>query len=220
MTMMNKIRKIIWDWNGTLVDDLSISLATLNEALLMAGNHPIGEKYYRENFDFPVRDFYKNVGLSFSDKDFDRYSAQFMDSYFRKIPQVTLHNGVTDMLFMLKQKGIRQFILSAMEQSLLEKMVRDFGIYDYFENIQGLENLHAHSKTDAGRVLLEKNGGPTNTLMIGDTRHDFEVAEKLGIECCLLSCGHHTIERLEKTGAPVFSGHKELLKHLEQNQRL
>ena len=51
--------------------------------------------------------------------------------------------------------------------------------------------------------MKQINLSPQEILMIGDTDHDFEVAGVIGIDCLLLSHGHHCSKRLKKTGAKV-----------------
>lgn len=216
---MKDFKNIIWDWNGTLLDDVDISLATLNEALSRAGIPKIDRVYYREHFDFPVREFYRKVGLHFSDGDFDRYSAAFMDSYLQKSKNIVLFPAAADLLDYFRQNSIKQYVLSAMEQVMLEGMLQNFVITEYFDRIQGLENLHAHSKADAGEKLMKISGAdPQQTLMIGDTLHDFEVARKMNVSCFLLASGHQTKQRLEAAGVPVFDNHVEILQYFKKNQ--
>lgn len=45
--------------------------------------------------------------------------------------------------------------------------------------------------------------------MIGDTIHDFEVAEKLGINCLILADGHQSVERVKKVAPHVLSGRRD-----------
>ena len=87
-------------------------------------------------------------------------------------------------------------------------------IFDYFEAVAGLDHHYATSKIERGEELIRKYNIPKKkTIMIGDTIHDFEVAEKLGIPCVLIANGHQSEERLRSTGSPVISDLTELLKN-------
>jgi len=79
-----------------------------------------------------------------------------------------------------------------------------------------LDNPWAEGKIEVGRRFMERTAcRPGETLLIGDTAHDFEVAGALGIQCVLLTCGHHPRAKLEPTGAPVLGSPMEALSWLE-----
>jgi len=73
----------------------------------------------------------------------------------------------------------------------------------------------AHSKVEAGVKLIEELGvGGSDTLVIGDSSHDAEVAQALGAKCCLVSAGSESYVRLESNGYPVFSRLEEVIAYL------
>jgi phosphoglycolate phosphatase len=192
---------IIWDWNGTLLNDVGICIEAMNE-LLTAGNLPILTiDKYREVFTFPVQDYYSEIGIDFSRESFEIIGHDFMDLYFEKLPGCKLHSGVKEVLKVFRSAGIHQFILSAMEQNALEKSLFDFGIRDYFLGVYGIDNHLAAGKTDRAHQLIAHHKlNPTTTLMIGDTLHDLEVAKELNFDVLLIASGHQSTQRLtEKT---------------------
>jgi phosphoglycolate phosphatase len=112
----------------------------------------------------------------------------------------------------LQTKNIRQFILSAMKQDMLEETLRFHGILSVFEKVAGLDNHYAASKIDRGRELLVSSHiNPEKTCMIGDTLHDAEVARELDISCILIADGHQSKKRLETSGVKVLSSLSDLL---------
>ena len=66
---MNKTPYIIWDWNGTLIDDVSAAVNALNRMLSIRGVAPVTRDFYRAHFGFPVRPFYAVVGLDLEKED-------------------------------------------------------------------------------------------------------------------------------------------------------
>jgi len=103
------------------------------------------------------------------------------------------------------------FILSAMEQQVLEKTVTDNDIHHFFEDLCGLSDNFAVSKVANGKSLINKRGlNPERTLMVGDTIHDYEVAQAIGCKCVLIAKGHQSKERLLTTGAHVLDGLDEI----------
>ena len=109
--------------------------------------------------------------------------------------------GVVSVLSGLKEMGVRQYILSALQENLLEDMLERFGIRDYFEGVCGSDNIYADGKIARGeRMLDEYPIEPRETLMVGDTLHDAEVAEALGFNIRLYAGGHNSAERLREKG--------------------
>lgn len=203
---------IIWDWNGTLLNDIDLCVKSMNK-LLKARNLPqISQNVYRDVFSFPVKDYYQTIGFDFSKEDFETPAHQYIDLYYEGFDGCSLQNETEKVLDYFWQKKIRQFVLSAMEHRMLEKTLKAKGIFGYFEGVAGLTDHLAVSKVDQGKLLIGKfNIEPAETWIIGDTVHDFEVASEMGVKCILIADGHQSEERLLKTGAPVLQNIGQLL---------
>jgi len=206
---------IIWDWNGTLLNDLDLCVSSIN-VLLEKRNLPVlSARKYKEVFSFPVRDYYEAIGFDFGKEDFEVPAMEFIDLYEKGVEKCTLQNGALEILNFLKEKGMRQFVLSAMHQEMLERTLKHNGIFRFFEGVAGLGDHFAVSKVQRGRQLIGQfNIETENTWMIGDTIHDFEVAQELGIRCILVADGHQSQERLLKTGVTVLDELKKLQEFL------
>jgi phosphoglycolate phosphatase len=205
------MKTIIWDWNGTLLNDLDFCISTIN-TLLEKRNLPLlnGQKY-KEVFSFPVKDYYEVIGFDFSKEDFSIPAKEFIDLYENGVANCSLHGSAIDMLSYFKEKGVRQFVLSAMQQNMLEQTLKHNSIFDFFEGVFGLDNHYAVSKIERGEQLLtEFNIEKDKAWIIGDTNHDYEVAKKLEIKCILISDGHQSGARLKDTGVLVIPSLGEL----------
>ena len=190
---------ILWDWNGTLLDDTEAALATLNEMIAVRGGQPIGMEFYRDHFAFPVRPFYDKIGIIAHDEDeWNGIAREYHEVYGRQ-PKKLNPLAVTA-LEMAKEAGCRQSMISALRQDLLEADMARNGVTKYFERICGSDNLDGASKLDRARVLLQtlSDTVPSGThfVLIGDALHDKEVADVLGIDCILCAQGSHAAWRL------------------------
>lgn len=195
---------IIWDWNGTLLNDLDSCVDAIN-ILLKERNLPLlSKEKYLEIFDFPVVDYYKQIGFDFSKEPFDVPAKQYIDLYVSKLGECSLHENVTKVLSFFRNKGYAQMVLSAAEHNKLVDSISFFGILEFFDTISGLDNDFAASKTDLGIEMLRSRGiSPARVCLIGDTTHDFDVAQALGCKCVLIPDGHQNRKRLSETGAVV-----------------
>lgn len=208
---MAKYTTIIWDWNGTLLNDVSICIKAMNKLLNERGISPLTENRYRDVFTFPVRDYYEQIGFDFSVEEFDTPALKFIEHYQNFLPMAGLFPEVDAVLRQLKNNSINQYILSAMEHNSLLLSVRSLGIEKYFTAIAGIDNHFAKSKINRGIKLIDDmNIDRSKTLMVGDTLHDMEVAEALGINCVLVSQGHQTAKRLKVNRNIVINSLSEL----------
>jgi phosphoglycolate phosphatase len=205
------MNSVIWDWNGTLLNDVELCISSINVLLRQRNLAQINSKTYREVFSFPVQEYYKTLGFDFEKEDFSVPAHQYIDLYYAGFDNCSLQINAVEVLNHFSEKGIRQFVLSAMEHEMLEETLKIKGIFHFFEGVAGLRDHFAVSKMDAGKQLIRDFGiDREKTLMIGDTTHDFEVARQLGIKCRLIADGHQTRERLEKTGEIVIGSLQEL----------
>jgi len=197
---------IIWDWNGTLLDDVDLMVEVIGE-LLDEHNLPrIDRQQYCEVFGFPIKNYYRALGFDFDKVAFEKLSEKFIAGYRRGLPTTRLHPGMKDLLHSIHQSQISQFVLSAAEESYLEEQLKHFGIRHYFAEVYGLKDHHAASKLERGEDLMREVKIPREaTILIGDTDHDLAVGKALGIEVLLLAHGHQSLPRLRAHHQGVIS---------------
>jgi len=213
--MIKKIcnyKHIIWDWNGTLVDDVWLVVEVMNKMLKKRHLPRIDSKKYREIFDFPVTKYYSKLGFDFSNESFEELTDEFISEYYARFNGCKLFDEVEEVLKKIRDRGISQSILSASKEDVLIEKIKHYGIDEYFCRIIGLENHYAESKVERGKKWIAKlNLKPQEVLLIGDTIHDFDVSKHMGCDCLLVANGHHSYERLAKLGIDVVSRLKEII---------
>ena len=213
MPIRQELKSVIWDFNGTLIDDLDHIVRSVNVQLANRELPQLTKEYYRAIFGFPVEDYYRRVGFNLETESMADLSSEFFATYGPGLKDCLLHDGVIETLRRFESIKVRQFVLSAMEEDLLRSMIEHLGLSGYFEVVYGLAHLEGDSKISRGRDLLRDfNIEASTTLLIGDTDHDAEVAEALGLSVALISKGHQSPERLRDTGHPVY----ELYQNLSQ----
>ncbi len=215
--MLNKAYKhIIWDWNGTLLDDTWLCVEVLNGLLCEHGRPEVTEDDYRMHFGFPVVDYYRHLGFATDPMSFQAVSEQFIGAYEARWLECRLHEGTTDVLNLFRRAGVSHSVLSAAKQEALDFGVSHFGLREYFIELVGLDNILAHGKVDLGKRWMQRLPWESEEiLLIGDTLHDFEVSQAIGCDCVLLAHGHHLPDRLLRCGVPVIDNFGMLLSNLE-----
>jgi phosphoglycolate phosphatase len=193
----DNIRVVIWDWNGTLLNDVEYCLNILNNLLIINQLKPLTLEQYRNIFTFPVRDYYQKAGFDFSKKSFEELGKIFMNFYEINKYSLSLFNGVIEVLKYFESIKIEQYLLSAYKQDKLEDFVEFFNIKKYFKKIKGHDNIYATGKTHLGIELRKEiNYSREEIVLIGDSLHDYEVAELIDAEAILISNGHQSAEKL------------------------
>jgi phosphoglycolate phosphatase len=211
-TAIGRYKGIIWDWNGTLLDDTHLAVAAMNNMLARRGLPVLSVDRYKALFTFPVREYYREVGFDFEQEPFEIPAMEFIDQYNRQVWDCTLQADALRVLNHFRDEGMSQYILSAMQQETLDQCLVFYGISHFFGHVSGLDDHYAHSKLVTGRVMLNKLPfEPGELLLIGDTLHDFEVASELGIACILISNGHQSHDRLKNAGVQVIGNLSQLL---------
>jgi phosphoglycolate phosphatase len=193
----SRYRHIVWDWNGTLLDDVDYSIAVMNGLLARRRLPLLDLARYHELFDFPVREYYFRLGFDPARDSFEELSVEFISAYDAHRWDCRLHPAAPEILAAATRAGVTQSILSAYRQETLHEIVAHFGLTHHFLRLTGLDNIFAHSKAELGRAWLAELGLPSAVvLLIGDTLHDLDVARHMGVDCVLVAAGHHPAARL------------------------
>ena len=200
------ISHIVWDWNGTLLDDVALCLSALNSVGGRRGIPPLTLERYRGIFTFPVIDYYKAAGFDFTHEPFSSPAEEWVAAYKDGVRTLARpYAGAGAVLACLARAGFRQTLLSAHEHELLVELVCHFGLDSHFSRIMGIGDIYAAGKCELGLAWLAESGvAPEAILMIGDTLHDNEVAQAMGVLCILIAEGHQSRERLREAGVPVL----------------
>ena len=200
----SKYTHLVWDWNGTLLNDSRLCVGIMNDLLQKRHKPGITLQKYREIFMFPVRDYYQEAGFNFAIEPFESLAEEYIREYDNRSQECNLQPKAVDVLNVCAEKNLSQYLLSASQQGPLEINVNHYGLNRYFHRIVGLPDYYAKGKVDTGRKLVsELDASAENIVLIGDTIHDYEVAQAIGIDCILFSGGHQSKERLEECGTTV-----------------
>ena len=209
---MPKYKYIIWDWNGTILDDLMLNLEVENTLLSRRGRKLIsGVEEYHEKFQFPIIKFYEDLDFDLKNEKFEDIAKEYVAEFDERFYELEVFADAKDAISDFKAKGITQIILSQTEQKWLEKQVEHHNMTELFNELLGARDIYVKGKVAMALKWIEEcDISPSDVLMVGDTVHDFEVAESIGCDCVLIARGHNSKERLLTTGAMVADNIDEL----------
>ena len=209
-----KYKNIIWDWNGTILNDTPVAVEATNILLQRFGYPTITLEYYRENVETPIVNFYSKIF------DLNKHNVEMIDDewgilYDQLSEKINLHAGVKEILRSFANENQNQIILSAFKTIEITKYARRFSIEHYFDDILGTQNIVMESKTVRGKRYMQEHGfAPKQTLYIGDTVHDYEAACGLGVDCVLFSGGQQSPKLLKQCGVPVYDTFADIANQL------
>jgi phosphoglycolate phosphatase len=208
---MSRFKHIIWDWNGTLWDDTWLCVEINNHMLRRRGLPEIDLETYREKLCFPVDRYYCQLGFEYDREPYSLLAEEFIGEYTRRRYECVLHGDARALIARLNGAGIPQAVLSAYQHDTLLQAVDYFKLTACFDAVIGLDDIYASGKVENGlRYIASLQLDPAGVLFIGDTVHDFEVAEAMGVRCILIAHGHNSRPRLEACGVPVYGSLTEV----------
>lgn len=194
---------ILWDWNGTLLNDVQYAIGVRNRVFPKFELPAIEslEEYHRQ-FTFPVKIYYTRAGVT--EENFSAVAHAWMDEYVRGCGTVPLFADAVAALDAFQQAGFAQAVLSASKADTLRMQLEVAGILDRFDDVLGLSHIYATSKEEIGKAYLARQAvDPRLCVMLGDTLHDAEVARAMGCGCVLVARGHQSRETLLTADVPV-----------------
>ncbi|MBR6917932.1 MAG: HAD family hydrolase [Clostridia bacterium] len=204
---------VIWDFNGTIADDVMIGIDAANVVLSRRGMPLIVDvEKYREMFCFPIRAYYEKLGFDFDAEPYEKPADEWTAEFIKREPTLKTHEGCVEVLSAIKSAGIPQIIISSSELVMLERELEILGIRDYFDDVLGKSDNYASGKVEMAKEWAR--GKKYNAVFIGDSVHDLETAKAICADCILFSGGHDLRARLAGTGMPVVDSLRDVLNYM------
>jgi phosphoglycolate phosphatase-like HAD superfamily hydrolase/ADP-ribose pyrophosphatase YjhB (NUDIX family) len=185
-------RNLIFDWSGTLVDDLGPVIEATNAVLVRYDKEPLDREGFRRRFRLPYREFYLEV---LPQVPLEELEALFRPAFDAAVTPVTVLPHAREKLEWCSALGIRTFVLTSMDTTAFERQMNDFGLRDLFEaTYSGVLD-----KREVIHRILETHGlDPAETAFVGDMTHDVETARHGGVSSIAVLTGYNHPEVLAK----------------------
>lgn len=205
-----RYKNIVWDYNGTIIDDARLAVDAENLVLQSYGLPEITLEYYLKECEMPILNFYNKI-FKMEDYDFSEIAERFVSNYDKLFDTADIFPEVREMIEALSVSGYNQGVISGFESSRLKSSLRKFGLDGYFRFMSGSDDIDCGDKSERAVMVVRKYGfDPKETLFIGDMYHDYETARKVGADCVLIAKGHQDAEVLRSYGITVLDSAEEL----------
>jgi len=197
------VAHLVWDWNGTLLDDLALVVAATNSSLASIGGPSVTADEHRRDFRRPISAYYSYVlGREVTDEEFARLDRAFHDAYRSGLPGTEL---AVDAWEALAAWDGTQSLLSMWFHDELVSLVTTHGLHQRLSRVDGLRaTLGGGPKAPHLRAHLDELGlvGP-ECVLIGDSVDDAHAAASVGARIVLYAGGFTHRKTLDQTGLPV-----------------
>jgi phosphoglycolate phosphatase-like HAD superfamily hydrolase len=194
---------LVWDWNGTLLNDLSLVVTSTNQAIATVDGPVLTPEQHRVAFRRPVADYYADVlGRVVDAEEFGRLDRIFHDAYRAGLTTCALAEDAEQAM---RNWSGTQSLLSMWFHEELVPLVETYGLTPTFRRIDGLRTTVGGDRkaVHLDRHLSELGVDPSETVLIGDSIDDADAAEAVGATCILYAGGFTDPDRLRARGVPV-----------------
>lgn len=201
---VNPRAHLVWDWNGTLIDDLSLVISATNVVFASVGGPTITPDDHRRGFRRPISEYYAEIlGRPVSAAEFAILNDLFHTTYQAGLPCALAR----DALAALRAWPGTQSLLSMWFHDELVTAVDHHQITSHFTRIDGmrrpLSGAIDHKGPHLAKHLAALGVDGHEVILIGDTVDDAHAAASVGARCVLYAGGFTEAAQLAATGAPV-----------------
>ncbi|MEU3476579.1 HAD family hydrolase [Streptomyces sp. NPDC033754] len=212
-------KHLVWDWNGTLLDDIGAVIGATNAAFAELGLEQITLERYRELYTVPVPKFYERLmGRLPTDAEWTVMDDAFHRHYWVRAEDCGLTAGAAELLAARQDSGFTQSLLSLAPHAELIPLVRRHGIAERFVRMDGRVGQSTDGKSGHMVRHLAALGAVAadRVVVIGDAADDAVAAAHVGAKAVLYTGGSHSRASLERVGVPVVDSLAEAVAVAEE----
>lgn len=195
---MKTFKNFIFDWSGTLVDDLDPVLDSTNKVFNHFGKPSFTREKFCSEFSLPFKNFYERFLPDISMPELELLYTKFFNESEEK---VKLLEGSRDLLDVFKKSKVNTYLLSSIQKQHFENQAAELGLLNMFNNVY----TEALDKRDWISKLLKDNFlKKEETVFIGDMQHDIETAQFAGVYSVAVLTGYNSREMLEESSPDLI----------------
>jgi len=183
-------RNLIFDWSGTLVDDLGPVIEATNAVLTPYGIPAFDREAFRRAFRLPYREFYRDL---LPHVPLEELEARFRPAFDAAVTPVTILPHAREKLDWCRALGIRTFVCTSMDATAFARQLHELDLAGHFEATYA----GVLDKREVIHAILETHGlDPEETAFVGDMTHDIETARHGGVASVAVLTGYQHAEVL------------------------
>jgi len=196
--MSSKIELIVFDWDGTLMDSSARIVESLREAARALGLAEHDDVHLRDVIGLGMREAILKLHPELDDGELVRFTDAYRHQFLVACPHPTpLFDGVLEMLGALEQRRLWLGVATGKSRRGLDRALKDTELGRYFHVTRTAEETCSKPDPEMLHEIMDELGvHPENTLMVGDTEYDLDMAQRAGVASIAVTYGAHEHHRL------------------------
>lgn len=210
---MARIRNVVFDWSGTLVDDLHPVVEATNRVFAEFGKPGFTVDEFREKFRLPFTEFYREHLPEATMEDLE---GHYHTSFKLLQESIGLLPGAREILEWCRGRGMKIFLLSTIHREHFAVQGARLGLKDFFDHAY---TMVIDKREKMVEMLREHGLRGEETMFVGDMCHDVDAAKGAGVVSCAVLTGYDSLEKL-KGSAPdlLFRDLPQVLRFLQRHE--
>lgn len=207
------MKYIIFDFNGTVLDDVNVGLKAENVCIkTYLKRPPMDLDEYLHSFTFPVKSYYEKIGFRWDEGyTYEEVGDLWFKMYRQFRNEYKVFDGVIDILNKSHELGYKNILLSASSLEELKIQLKELNIDQYFDEVLGIDNIYAESKIEIALKWIQGKD-PNECMFIGDSLHDLQSAQAMKINNCVLVAKGHQAKDV------LLAGHDNVVDDIREVQ--
>jgi phosphoglycolate phosphatase len=213
--MSSTPKAFLFDFSGTIVDDVKVSLSAVNYALRSiatdADEVTLGEFVAR--FKVPYGFVFERLGIS--PEGAQRIPLLFQEAYLRELDRAVLFRDAEEMLVRMRKDKVQTGIVSNTPRTIIDAVLAKQNAACLFDLVLGMEDLSAPKPSPKSIVVSAERLGRRlqEVAYVGDTGDDIQAAKAAGAVSIAVwrELGHY-----QRIGALISSNPKFFVNRLTE----
>ena len=198
---------IVFDWDGTLIDSTTHIAESLQNACRDLGQPVPTDVDARYVIGLGLTDALRHVAPSLAVHRHSELAARYRHHFTSRDTTLSLYAGARDLVTELGAAGFLLGIATGKSRAGLDRALAQQQLGDLFAATRCADEGFPKPHPDMLEQLMDRVGvAPHETLMIGDTTHDIELAHNAGASAVAVAYGAHQADGLGRL-APLATVH-------------
>ena len=208
------VKLVVFDLDGTLADTSEGIINSHRFAHEYMGVIAPAESILRGVIGGPLLSTYRNI-FGFSEENAVKAVAAYRRWYSKYgIHQAQLYPGIVDMLEELRDRGIHIGCATLKAEEFANELLENMGVRNFFSVVSGMNSADTRTKADLVTICMSKmNTAATDTMLVGDSEHDYHGALECGTRFIGVSYGFGFRPSDTSNDFPVVERPADLLKY-------
>ncbi|NOQ94616.1 MAG: HAD-IA family hydrolase [Methylophaga sp.] len=194
---MSQYQLIVFDWDGTLMDSTGHIVQCMRQAIAQLGFPPLADSAISHIIGLGLNEAAQALYPNISARDIDQLATAYREVWLRNPPNSPLFDNASNLIHILSKQNLFLGVATGKSRSGLNKVLASTLLEPLFHATRCADECHSKPHPQMIEELMDYCGvTPKETLMIGDTEYDLQMAHNAGADSLAISHGAHGVKTL------------------------